>query len=91
MAFENLPQTSGILEAMVDAQVHGYDEKLDDPEQLELRSKLPHAFLERVMVRYSDVLREIKGKTQMWECNYHEHRTTEEEDECDNDFDERQH
>ncbi|KAF2999495.1 hypothetical protein E8E13_008797 [Curvularia kusanoi] len=83
LAFENLPPESDTLKLLVDSHAHGWCEELDSPEQKELRAQLPHAFLDRVMTRYSELLKGLKANTTMHECDYHHHDTADERAECE--------
>ncbi|KAF9693742.1 hypothetical protein EKO04_008147 [Ascochyta lentis] len=83
-AFENLPPTSLILKALVDAHCRSFDEAEDTEEngELELRSQLPNTFLVDVMLRY--VKLKSRKQTLLDRCDYHGHVSEDEKQECQN-------
>ncbi|KAF2127077.1 hypothetical protein P153DRAFT_432919 [Dothidotthia symphoricarpi CBS 119687] len=81
-AFTNLPPENPILRLLVDCHCHVFEEymDLDESEQLQKRDQLPHAFLIRVMLKYSRIL--AGAYEELDRCDYHEHGSEEEKQEC---------
>ncbi|KAF2656849.1 hypothetical protein K491DRAFT_715065 [Lophiostoma macrostomum CBS 122681] len=79
-AFDNLPSAYKILDFLVDTQCANWSDK-DSPEETELKAKLPHDFLVRVMSRSRELLRGGKSK-KIIPCEYHEHDSEEEKKAC---------
>jgi hypothetical protein len=84
-AFANLPARDSILELMVDSHCKDFDEDQDseDNGEMERRSKLPHEFLLRVMLRYGRLMSDGElAQADLDPCNYHRHVSDEEREQC---------
>ena len=81
-AFANLPSTSSVLRAMMDAHCRDFEETGDTEEngEMKLRAQLPNTFLVGVMVRYAKL--KAKKVTRLDRCSYHDHATEHEKEEC---------
>ncbi|KAH7085153.1 hypothetical protein BKA63DRAFT_485128 [Paraphoma chrysanthemicola] len=83
LAFEILPPMSPILQLLVDLHCLRYcsEDDSQDEIELQLRSRLPHEFLVRTMLRYSKLIK--SSPTRVLEaCDYHEHGSGEEREAC---------
>jgi len=82
-AFGKLHTTCPILAYMVDSQCSRWYEEMDtgNEEEMKLRSKLPHDFLVRVMIRYSQLVKDPSLK-QLDRCSYHTHTSKKERTNC---------
>lgn len=82
-AFEILPPTSPILQFLVDLHCLRYCSEHDsqDESEFQLRSRLPHEFLVRTMLRYSKLIKGSQIRV-LEACDYHEHGSTQEREEC---------
>jgi hypothetical protein len=84
-AFANLPARDSILELMVDSHCKDFDEDQDNEDngEMERRSKLPHEFLLRVMLRYGRLMSDGElAQADLDPCNYHRHVSDEEREQC---------
>jgi hypothetical protein len=84
--FENLRQSSPILRFLADSQWRYWKPEFDEGDEddkdgdLQLRSRHPHDFLVRVMIRYAES--EPGAKKTLNLCDYHEHACEEEKTTC---------
>jgi hypothetical protein len=83
-AFENLPSTSIMLRLLVDRFAEFWNDDEEDEEEEDGAaglSKLPHAFIMRVMRRFSEMRNETNKKNMKERC-YFEHTTDDEKKAC---------
>jgi hypothetical protein len=80
-AFANLPTDSPILTLLVELQYREYRIGDDTSEngELERRRKLPHDFLVRVMLRFTQSREDAYDDEDLDPCDYHEHAIDKEE------------
>lgn len=82
-AFAHLPPASPVLRAMIDAHCFNFEEWMEkEYDEVNLRAKLPHTFLVCVMLRYSKLLQSKKKRVWLDRCDYHDHKTKDEKEEC---------
>ncbi|KAH7389389.1 hypothetical protein DE146DRAFT_635111 [Phaeosphaeria sp. MPI-PUGE-AT-0046c] len=82
-AFTVLPSESPVLRLFVDSQCYRSKEEFDDNDikEKDLRDQLPNKFLVRVMLRYSNMVKD-RAFLELNVCDYHDHLSKEERQEC---------
>ncbi|KAI4628617.1 hypothetical protein J4E83_003170 [Alternaria metachromatica] len=83
-AFLNLPKDHAILDLFVEVHCREFQDSLDTVGngELELRASLPHDFLMRVIVRYSQIAKSVLPEGELKPCDYHGHADEEEKKQC---------
>jgi hypothetical protein len=84
-AFANLPADSPILTLLVELHYRHFELDDDTVEngELQLRQKLPHEFLLRVVLRFARDRKERYVNDELIPCEYHVHATDKEEKKCE--------
>ena len=84
-AFTHLPVGNPLLQLLVDKHCARWEPELDEEKETELRRDLPSDFLLGVMDRFSKVVKELRdnGKELKLDiCDYHDHKSDVERQEC---------
>jgi hypothetical protein len=81
-AFDMLPAEGPILILLVNAHCSSFKATFDTSDNGELarRARVPHSFLLRAMLRYSEIA--CLEKSRMVPCDYHGHESDEEKELC---------
>ena len=83
-AFVNFPKDHTILDLFVEMHCRTFYNSLDTVKngELELRASLPHAFLMRVNIRYSQIAELVLPDEELKPCDYHGHADENEKKQC---------
>ena len=65
LAFDHLPENDPFLRLLVDVYCRNYDPANDSDRELRDRNDLPHDFLLRIMLRYSESCRCLRASLDM--------------------------
>jgi len=88
--FARLPKDHAILDLLVEMHCRAFRDSSDTAGngELELRTKLPHDFLMRVIIRYSQIAELVLPDDDIEPCDYHGHADEEEKKQCQAEVDE---
>ncbi|KAI4652306.1 hypothetical protein J4E93_002505 [Alternaria ventricosa] len=82
--FAHLPKDHAILDLFVETHCRVFGDSSDTAGngELELRASLPHDFLMRVIIRYSQIAESVLPEGELKPCNYHGHADENEKKQC---------
>ncbi|KAI4937144.1 uncharacterized protein J4E92_001871 [Alternaria infectoria] len=88
--FAHLPKDHAILDLFVESHCRVFGDSSDTAGngELELRASLPHDFLMRVILRYSQIAQSVLPDDDIEPCDYHGHADEEEKKQCQAEVDE---
>jgi len=82
--FANLPNDHAILDLFVEMHCRGFGDTSDSAKngEIELRASLPHDFLMRAIIRYSQIVESGLPEDDPKPCDYHGHADENERKQC---------